>query len=69
MSSIALGALRTVDVCCSRGERVRLGPKVRRNGQRIDPLADPGQAKKPVAESSRVAAADMLKQFFQNRRS
>ena len=36
--------------------------------QRIDPLADPGQAKKPVAESSRVAAADMLKQFFQPRR-
>jgi predicted component of type VI protein secretion system len=33
--------------------------------QRIDPLAGPGQAKKPVAESSRVAAADMLKQFFQ----
>jgi predicted component of type VI protein secretion system len=37
--------------------------------QRIDPLANPGQAKKPVAESSRVAAADMLKQFFQGRRS
>jgi len=37
--------------------------------QRIDPLADPSQAKKPVAESSRVAAADMLKQFFQPRRS
>jgi len=37
--------------------------------QRIDPLADPGQAKKVVAESSRVAAADMLKQFFHNRRS
>ena len=36
--------------------------------QRIDPLADPGQAKKAVAESSRVAAADMLKQFFQPRR-
>jgi predicted component of type VI protein secretion system len=36
--------------------------------QRIDPLADPSQAKKPVAESSRVAAADMLKQFFQPRR-
>ncbi len=36
--------------------------------QRIDPLAGPGQAKKPVAESSRVAAADMLKQFFQPRR-
>jgi predicted component of type VI protein secretion system len=35
--------------------------------QRIDPLADPGQAKKPVAESSRAAAADMLKQFFQPR--
>ena len=35
--------------------------------QRIDPLADPGQAKKVVAESSRVAAADMLKQFFQPR--
>ena len=37
--------------------------------QRIDPLADPSQAKKPVAESSRAAAADMLKQFFQPRRS
>ena len=36
--------------------------------QRIDPLADPGQVKKAVAESSRVAAADMLKQFFQPRR-
>jgi len=36
---------------------------------RIDPLADPGQVKKPIAESSRVAAADMLKQFFQPRRS
>ena len=36
---------------------------------RLDPLAGPGQqAKKPVAESSRVAAADMLKQFFQPRR-
>ena len=35
---------------------------------RIDPLADPSQAKKVVAESSRVAAADMLKQFFQPRR-
>ena len=35
---------------------------------RIDPLADPAQAKKQVAESSRVAAADMLKQFFQPRR-
>ena len=37
--------------------------------QRIDPLAGPGQAKKPMAESSRAAAADMLKQFFQPRRS
>ncbi len=36
--------------------------------QRIDPLADPNQVKKAVAESSRVAAADMLKQFFQPRR-
>jgi pSer/pThr/pTyr-binding forkhead associated (FHA) protein len=36
---------------------------------RIDPLAGPGQSKKPVAESSRVAAADMLKQFFQGRKS
>ena len=36
--------------------------------QRIDPLAGPGQAKKPVAESSRAAAADMLKQFFKPRR-
>ncbi len=35
--------------------------------QRIDPLGGPGQAKKPVAESSRAAAADMLKQFFQPR--
>jgi pSer/pThr/pTyr-binding forkhead associated (FHA) protein len=34
---------------------------------RIDPLANPNQAKKPVAESSRAAAADMLKQFFQPR--
>ena len=34
---------------------------------RIDPLADPGQAKKQLAESSRTAAADMLKQFFQTR--
>src|ERR1700747_2075170 len=41
MSSINLGALRTVDVCCSRGELMRLGPKVRRNGQRIDPLTFP----------------------------
>ncbi len=37
--------------------------------QRIDPLANPGQAKKPMAESSRAAAADMLKQFFQGRHS
>lgn len=36
--------------------------------QRIDPLADPTQVKKPVAESSRVAAADMLKQFFKPQR-
>ncbi len=35
---------------------------------RIDPLAGPGQQKKPVAESSRSAAADMLKQFFKPRR-
>ncbi len=35
---------------------------------RIDPLADPSLAKKVVAESSRSAAADMLKQFFQPRR-
>jgi pSer/pThr/pTyr-binding forkhead associated (FHA) protein len=37
--------------------------------KRIDPLADPNQVKKPVAESSRAAAAEMLKQFFQPRRS
>ncbi len=37
--------------------------------QRIDPLANPGQAKKPMAESSRAAAAEMLKQFFQGRHS
>jgi predicted component of type VI protein secretion system len=37
--------------------------------QRVDPLANPGQAKKPMAESSRAAAADMLKQFFQGRHS
>jgi len=37
--------------------------------QRIDPLADPNQVKKPMAESSRAAAAEMLKQFFQPRRS
>jgi predicted component of type VI protein secretion system len=36
--------------------------------QRIDPLTGPGQQKKPVAESSRTAAADMLKQFFKPRR-
>jgi pSer/pThr/pTyr-binding forkhead associated (FHA) protein len=36
--------------------------------QRIDPLAGPGQVKKPIAESSRAAAADMLKQFFQPKR-
>jgi predicted component of type VI protein secretion system len=36
--------------------------------QRIDPMAGPGQQKKPVAESSRAAAADMLKQFFKPRR-
>jgi predicted component of type VI protein secretion system len=36
--------------------------------QRIDPLAGPGQAKKPIAESSRSAAADVLKQFFQPKR-
>ncbi len=35
---------------------------------RIDPLAGSNQPKKPMAESSRAAAADMLKQFFQNRR-
>ncbi|MGO9107920.1 MAG: FHA domain-containing protein [Thermoguttaceae bacterium] len=37
--------------------------------QRIDPLANPGQTKKPMAENSRVAAAEMLKQFFQGRHS
>jgi hypothetical protein len=36
--------------------------------QRIDPMAGPGQAQKPMAESSRAAAADMLKQFFKPRR-
>jgi predicted component of type VI protein secretion system len=36
--------------------------------QRIDPLAGPGQAKKPTAESSRSAAADVLKQFFNTKR-
>jgi pSer/pThr/pTyr-binding forkhead associated (FHA) protein len=36
--------------------------------QRIDPLAGPDKFKKPMAESSRAAAADMLKQFFQPRR-
>jgi len=36
--------------------------------QRIDPLAGPGQAKKPTAETSREAAADMLKRFFQPHR-
>src|SRR6516225_8923132 len=41
MSSSALGALRTVDVCYARGERMRLGPKLCRNGQWIDPLALP----------------------------
>ena len=41
MSSIALGALSTRDACCSRGELMRLGPKVCRNGQWIDPLAVP----------------------------
>src|SRR6516165_9374060 len=41
MWSIALGALGALDVCCSRSELMRLGPKVRRNGQRIDPLALP----------------------------
>src|ERR1700751_5233487 len=41
MSSVALRALSTVDVCCSRGELMRLGPKVRRNGQWIDPLIFP----------------------------
>ena len=34
---------------------------------RIDPLATPGQTKKAVAESSRTAAADVLKQFFKPR--
>src|ERR1700745_80316 len=41
MSSIALGALSTRDAVCRRGERMRLGPKLRRNGQWIDPLAFP----------------------------
>jgi len=36
--------------------------------QRIDPMAGPGQVKKPTAESSRSAAADVLKQFFQPKR-
>ena len=36
--------------------------------QRIDPMAGPEQQKKPMAESSRAAAADMLKQFFKPRR-
>ncbi len=36
--------------------------------KRIDPLADPNKTKKPIAESSRAAAEDMLKQFFQPRR-
>jgi len=36
--------------------------------QRIDPLAGPGQTKKPMAESSRDAAAEMLKRFFQPHR-
>ena len=44
-------------------------PLVGDQQQRIDPMAGPGQAKKPIAESSRAAAADMLKQFFQARRS
>jgi pSer/pThr/pTyr-binding forkhead associated (FHA) protein len=36
--------------------------------QRIDPMAGPGQSQKPMAESSRAAAAEMLKQFFKPRR-
>jgi pSer/pThr/pTyr-binding forkhead associated (FHA) protein len=36
--------------------------------QRIDPMAGPGQQQKPMAESSRAAAAEMLKQFFKPRR-
>jgi pSer/pThr/pTyr-binding forkhead associated (FHA) protein len=36
--------------------------------QRIDPMAGPGQEQKPMAESSRAAAAEMLKQFFKPRR-
>ncbi len=36
--------------------------------QRIDPMAGPGQQKKPMAENSRTAAADMLKQFFKPRK-
>ena len=37
--------------------------------QRIqDPMAGPGQQKKPMAEDKRAAAADMLKQFFKPRR-
>ncbi len=44
------------------------GPADSGQHQRIDPLADPTQAKKVIAESSRSAAADMLKQFFQPRK-
>ena len=36
--------------------------------QRIDPMAGAGQQQKPMAESSRAAAAEMLKQFFKPRR-
>jgi pSer/pThr/pTyr-binding forkhead associated (FHA) protein len=43
-------------------------PKPVADPQRIDPMAGPGQAKKPIAESSRTAAADVLKQFFQPKR-
>ena len=50
-------------------EKAEAAPADSGQHQRIDPLAGPGQAKKPIAESSRVAAADMLKQFFQPRRS
>jgi pSer/pThr/pTyr-binding forkhead associated (FHA) protein len=36
--------------------------------QRIDPMAGASQQQKPMAESSRAAAAEMLKQFFKPRR-
>jgi pSer/pThr/pTyr-binding forkhead associated (FHA) protein len=43
-------------------------PAAAENPQRIDPMAAPGRHKKVVAESSRSAAADMLKQFFQGKK-